>query len=91
LLIIGVNTLSLRAKFRDYYDLYVISRERFSVAEIFEIAAQKIPGLTRKIFAMQLAYTDDIEDESIVHLEPEYNVTLGQIRKHFENEIKKLI
>jgi len=40
-----VNTLFIRAKFRDYYDLYVICREKFTVSELFKISKPLIPNL----------------------------------------------
>ena len=86
-----INVLSARAKFRDYYDLYVISKERFSIDEIYNISKNKIPGITKKIFAMQISYIEDIDDESIQHLNPKYNVTLSEIHKYFEEQISTFI
>lgn len=86
-----VNTLSLRAIFRDYYDLYVFNKDRFTLEEIFKNAVLFIPGITKKIFGMQLSYIDDIEDENIEHLQPKYKVSLNEIQKHFESELLKFI
>ena len=86
-----INTLSLRAKFRDYYDLYVINKEKFSIEEIFNHAVKFLPGITKKVFAMQLTYINDIEDENIAHLSPKYNVSLTEIQKHFEAQIKTIL
>jgi len=86
-----LNTLSLRAKFRDYYDLYVIAKEAFDTKKIFEISLEYIPGMTKKIFSMQLPYVEDIEDESIEHLNPRYKVSLDEIRIYFDKEINKFI
>ncbi|QQS35719.1 MAG: nucleotidyl transferase AbiEii/AbiGii toxin family protein [Ignavibacteriales bacterium] len=66
-----VNVLSFRAKFRDYYDLYVLNKERYSIEEIYNHSVNYIPGMTKKIFGMQLSYIDDIEDENIKHLSPD--------------------
>ena len=85
------NALSLRATFRDYYDLYVITNQIFDINKVFEIALEYIPGMTKKIFAIQLVYTEDIEDENIKHLSPAYDLSLTDIRIFFENEIKKLL
>ena len=85
------NALSLRAAFRDYYDLYVITKTRFDIKRVLDIALEYIPGMTRKIFAMQLIYTDDIYDEDITHLHPVHKVSLDDIRSFFENEIKKIL
>ena len=86
-----INTLSLRAKFRDYYDLYVMNKEKFSIEDMFNLAVKFVPGITKKIFVMQLTYVDDIEDENIVHLYPKYKVSLNEIQKHFETQAKRII
>jgi len=86
-----VHVLSLRAKYRDYYDLYLLNSERFSIEEMLSFAIRFIPGMTKKIFAMQLTYIADIEDENIAHLSPKRLVTLKEIQMHFEREIKKII
>ena len=85
------NALSMRAAFRDYYDLYVITKTSFDIKRVLDIALEYIPGMTRKIFAMQLIYTDDIYDEDITHLHPVHKVTLDDIRSFFENELKKIV
>ncbi len=85
------NALSLRARFRDYYDLYVITKQIFDINKVLEISLEYIPGMTKKIFVMQMIYTEDIEDENIKHLYPAYDVSLNDIRIFFENEIKKLL
>jgi hypothetical protein len=85
-----VNTLSLRSKFRDYYDLYVFNKEMFSIKDIYNYASFYLPGITKKVFGMQLIYIDDIEDESIEHLSPKYKVSIKEIQKHFEKELIKL-
>lgn len=86
-----MNTLSLRAKFRDYYDLYMIAQKVFDIRKILEIALQYLPGMTKKVFSMQLVYTEDIDDENIGHLKPEYDISIDEIRIYFENEIKKIL
>ncbi len=86
-----VNALSLRAKYRDYYDLYVLNMEKFGIKEMFEYSMMFIPGITKKIFAMQITYIDDIEDENINHLKPKYDISLRDIQKHFEQEITKIL
>ncbi len=86
-----VNTLALRAKFRDYYDLYVINKETFSLKDIYNHASFYLPGMTKKVFGMQLTYIDDIEDEDIAHLSPKYKVSIKEIQKHFEKELYKVL
>lgn len=86
-----INTLSLRAKFRDYYVLYVLNREKYDINEMFNFAVSNIPGMTKKIFAMQLSYIGDIEDEHISHLEPKYQISLKEIQNHFEHQLRALL
>jgi len=83
-----VNVLSLRAKYRDYYDIYFIAKEKMLLDEIFEYAKKSIEGLTYKLFCIALTYIDDIEDDAILHLDPKENISKEEIRAFFE---KKLI
>jgi predicted nucleotidyltransferase component of viral defense system len=85
-----VSTLSFRAAFRDYYDLYVLNKEVFSIRELYTIAREKLSIGAFKLFCQQLIYTKDIEEEDIKqHLLPRYTISLDGIRAHFEEEIKK--
>jgi predicted nucleotidyltransferase component of viral defense system len=84
-----VHTLSLRAKYRDYYDLYVLNIEKYNLQEMFDIAVKFIPGMTKKIFSMQISYIEDIDDENINHLEPKHIISLKEIQSHFTRELKK--
>ena len=85
-----VNTLSLRAKFRDYYDLYVMNKEAFNIKDIYNNASFFLPGMSKKVFGMQLTFIADIADENIAHLNPKYNISLKEIQNHFEKEIVKI-
>ncbi len=86
-----VNALSMRAKYRDYYDLYVIANELFDIGKMLELSMKFLPGMTKKIFAMQIIYIEDIDDENIAHLNPRLNVALDDIRIFFEEQVKKLL
>lgn len=86
-----LNAVFLRAKFRDYYDLYVINKRSFSVTEMYEIIRFYLPEINQKIFQTSLIYTEDIVDDCISHLNPEYPVTIEDISRHFEREVKKWI
>jgi predicted nucleotidyltransferase component of viral defense system len=79
-----VNVLFLRAKYRDYYDLYILAKEVFSLRDIFRVSEQIVKGVTYKLFMTALLYIDDIEDDDIAHLEPKEQVTKKQIREFFE-------
>ena len=86
-----LNTLFLRAKFRDYYDLYVISKEIYSISQMYEIIVRYLPHINMKLFQMALIFTDDIEEDNIKHLEPKYEISILDIQKHFQKEIKKML
>ncbi len=58
---------------------------------MLEISLKLLPGMTKKIFAMQLIYIEDIDDENIAHLNPKYNISLDEIRIFFENQIRKIL
>lgn len=86
-----INTLSLRAKYRDYYDLYVINKLKFDIKEMYRLAAFYLPGMNLKFFTSQLTYIDDIADENIAHLSPKEDISLEEIQQHFIDETKKLL
>lgn len=88
LAVMKVNTLFLRAKYRDYYDLYVLNKEHFTLKELFEMTTVKMKNLSKTLFQRALIFTDDIADENIQHLKPQQNISLLQISKHFQTEIK---
>jgi len=89
LAVMKVNALFLRATFRDYYDLYVLNLEHFTLQELFDLTVTEMTNLTDTLFQRALVFTDDIEDEDIAYLKPRYEVSLKEIRHHFELEIKK--
>lgn len=84
-----VNTLFLRAKFRDYYDLYFLAKNCMTLDEIFSCAEPIVIGLTHKLFCIALTYIDDVEDDSIDHLAPVENVKKQDIRSFFEQQIRE--
>lgn len=88
LAVMKVNTLFLRAKYRDYYDLYVLNGEHFSLKELFEMTTVKMKNLSKTLFQRALVFTDDIADENIQHLKPKQAISLLQISKHFQTQIK---
>ena len=83
-----VNTLFLRAKFRDYYDLYFLVKKGMTLQEIFHCAKNVITGVSFKMMAIALVYIDDIEDENIAHLEPQSKITAKEIRIFFEDKLR---
>jgi hypothetical protein len=82
-----VNVLFLRAKYRDYYDLYILAKEAFSLRDIFRVSEQIVKGVTYKLFITALLYIDDIEDDDIDHFEPKEQVSKKQIRDFFEKSL----
>jgi len=82
-----VNTMFLRAKFRDYYDLYFLVKEGMTLQEIFNCAQKVITGISYKMMAIALVYIDDIEDENINHLEPAIKISSKEIRSFFEEKL----
>jgi predicted nucleotidyltransferase component of viral defense system len=83
-----VNVLFLRAKYRDYYDLYFLAKV-LSLRQIFDLSKEVVEGLTYKLFCVSLLYIDDIADDNIDHLEPKENVNKKQIQEFFEKRMKK--
>ncbi len=82
-----VNVLFLRAKYRDYYDLYFLAKEKMSIKEIFNISKPIVEGITYKLFVVALLYIDDIEDDDISYLEPREKISKQKIRDFFECRI----
>lgn len=79
-----LNTLFLRAKFRDYYDLYALNKVGYGITRMYEIISNVMPGINKRLFQMAITYTADIEEDNIAHLEPKYAVLKEDIRQHFE-------
>lgn len=87
--VMKVNTLFMRATFRDYYDLYVLNLHHFSLQELYEMTAIHTSNLTKSLFQRAILFIDDIEDENIAHLQPAYQVSLKSIQAHFTHRIKE--
>ncbi len=89
LAIMKTNVLFLRAKYRDYYDLYFLVK-KFGIKKIYELSKEIVNGINFKLFATALLYIEDIEDENIDYLEPETKLALKDIQKFFEEKLKNL-
>lgn len=83
-----VNALFLRAKYRDYYDLYFLAKESISLKNIFKASEHIVEGVTYKMFAVALLYIEDIEDDNITYLKPKEKLSKEQIRDFFQKRIK---
>ena len=84
-----INVLFLRAKYRDYYDIYFLAKKSMSLKKIFKCSLDVLEGINFKLFSVALLYTDDIEDDNIAYLEPIEILTKEQIRDFFQLELKK--
>ena len=82
-----VHTLFLRATYRDYYDLYVLSL-KMSLDELYHNALMILDGLNYKLFSMALIYVDDIADDDISHLRPAHMISKQDISEHFISRLK---
>lgn len=85
------NVLFMRAKYRDYYDLYFIVKEVMDVKSVFTCAQPIVSGLTFKLFSIALLYIDDIEDDNIDHLEPKESLSKIDIRTFFEKQLHEIL
>ncbi|KHG32857.1 MULTISPECIES: nucleotidyl transferase AbiEii/AbiGii toxin family protein [Sulfurospirillum] len=85
-----VNVLFLRAKYRDYYDLYFLVKEGMSLKHIFKVSEKIVEGVTFKLFVVALLYIDDIEDDDIRYLEPKEHLSKANIRDFFEKRLYTL-
>ena len=84
-----INVLFLRAKYRDYYDIYFLVKKSMSLKKIFECSLDILEGINFKLFSVALLYTDDIEDDNIEYLEPIEMLTKEKIRDFFQLELNK--
>ncbi|SHO81074.1 Uncharacterized protein aq_aa25 [hydrothermal vent metagenome] len=86
-----VNVMFLRAKYRDYYDLYFLVKKGMSLKEIFEHSTNIVEGINFKLFAIALLYIDDIEDDNIEYLEPVERISKEEIRDFFQDRLNKIV
>ena len=86
-----VNVMFLRAKYRDYYDLYFLVKEGMSLKEIFEHSQNIVEGINFKLFAIALLYIDDIEDDNIEYLEPIERISKEKIRDFFQAKLNRMV
>jgi len=84
-----INVLFLRAKFRDYYDIYFLVKHGMSIRKMFECSLEVLDGINFKLFSVALLYTDDIEDDNITYLVPKEVVSKEEIREYFEVRLNR--
>jgi len=82
--------LSYRATFKDYIDLYFILKNKHSTLNRIKEIGEKKYGtdFNFRLFLEQLIYLKDVKEEKIEFLKEK--VTLSQMEKFFEKEIKKI-
>jgi len=83
-------TLFLRAKFRDYYDIYTISL-KFGLKYLLDLGLKNIPNFSEKLFQNSLTFIDDIEEDNINSLQPVFKVNIFEIRDYFVEMIKLMV
>lgn len=82
-----LNTLFLRAKYRDYYDLYCLNKSVFSIQGLYDIIYNLMPGMNKRLFQMAITYTDDIIDDNIQHFQPKYKLSKQEIGSYFQDKV----
>jgi len=86
-----VNVMFLRAKYRDYFDLYCLLKEGMSLRAMFEQSQNILEGINFKLFTVALLYIDDIEDDNIDYLEPKENISKEKIRDFFQKKLDRMV
>ena len=82
-----INVLFLRAKYRDYYDIYFLVKNGMGLKKMFKHSLDVLDGINFKLFSVALLYTDDIEDDAIEYLEPKEVLSKEKIRVYFEERL----
>ena len=85
--------LGRRNSWRDYVDIYfIIKNRRISLKEVIAKAKNIYRAMfSEKLFLAQLLYTKDIDQKEIKNIKLlNKKVSLGDVKKFFEKEIKGL-
>jgi len=85
-----VNVIFLRAKYRDYYDLYCLIKDGMGLKDVFVYSKDVVEGVTFKLFAIALVYIDDIEDDNIAYLDPKEIISKEKIRDFFQTKLNRM-
>ena len=74
--------LGMRAKWKDYVDLYFIIKEHYSIDKITQKAKQIFVGeFNEKIFRTQLSYFEDINYAEKIEYLPGFEVSDKEVKK----------
>lgn len=84
-----MEVMSRRMKFRDYYDIYCILKEGYSINNGIEkaLALSRHRLSTKNLIAMLLG-GQFVPDSNFASLEPKYDVTKEQIRDYILRKLK---
>ena len=89
--VLKISAIAQRNTFRDYYDLYFLSKHHYSLLELINFTKEMIPSLSPVTYTEMLVYTNDIEEEDIsAHLSPAENVNKDQIAAFFTRELEEI-
>ena len=89
--VLKFSAIAQRNTFRDYYDLYCLSRNYYSLLELITFTKEMIPNLSPVTYTETLVYTNDIEENDVSsHLFPVENVNKEQIADFFTHELRKI-
>ena len=85
-----IDAIATRGAKRDFIDLYFICKSGYRLVELLDIYNQKYGKLASNFIHIQksLVFFDDAESEEIPRMLKE--VTWKEVKKYFENEVKKL-
>ncbi len=83
------SAITSRSTMKDYVDLYFILN-LFPLAELLDLAAQKMPTLDRNLILKSLVYFDDITTEPIRFMTGK-EVSLDTIKLYMRQEVKKVV
>ena len=86
----NIEVMLRRMKFRDYYDIYCILQEGYSIHKGIEKALKlSRHRLSSKNIIVMLLGGQFFPDDNFVTLEPEYDVTKEQIRDYIMRKLKE--
>jgi hypothetical protein len=84
---LAVSTFFLKSNYKDFYNLYVLNKDVFSLDEIYNIHRKYVNSTSLKLFQKELIWVFETENENISSMNPKYDLDIISIGKHFESEI----
>lgn len=81
------KALGYRGAFRDYYDIYAISK-KIGFDKMLDVIKSFNENFNFKLFFSQLTYMDDVESSLDGSLKGAYEVNKNVILSYFKNEIR---